>query len=109
MSGHSKTWNWLDGRWVEGNPPMMGPRTHAAWLGSSVFDGARAFEGVMPDIDAHAARVNASAVSMGLNATMAADEIVAPLADYGGGSGTGACWIEDPAWPAAWSDLKTRR
>ncbi len=77
MSGHSKTWNWLDGRWVEGNPPMMGPRTHAAWLGSSVFDGARAFEGVMPDIDAHAARVNASAVSMGLNATMAADEIVA--------------------------------
>ncbi len=32
-----------------------------------------------------------------------ADEIVAPLADYGGGSGTGACWIEDPAWPAAWN------
>ncbi len=32
-----------------------------------------------------------------------ADEIIAPLADYGGGSGTGACWIEDPAWPAAWN------
>ena len=32
-----------------------------------------------------------------------ADEIIAPLADYGGGSGTGACWIEDPAWPATWN------
>jgi putative membrane-bound dehydrogenase-like protein len=32
-----------------------------------------------------------------------ADEIVAPLADYGGGSGCGACWIEDPAWPEAWN------
>jgi branched-chain amino acid aminotransferase len=39
----------------------MGPRTHAAWLGSSVFDGARAFEGVTPDIDLHCARVNESA------------------------------------------------
>ena len=34
---------------------------HAAWLGSSVFDGARAFEGVAPDLDLHCARVNASA------------------------------------------------
>lgn len=32
-----------------------------------------------------------------------ADEVIAPLADYGGGSGTGACWIEDPAWPVAWN------
>jgi branched-chain amino acid aminotransferase len=39
----------------------MGPRTHAAWLCSSVFDGARAFEGVMPDLDRHCARVNDSA------------------------------------------------
>lgn len=31
------------------------------------------------------------------------DEIVPPLADYGGGSGTGACWIDEPSWPAAWN------
>ena len=31
----------------------MGPRTHGAWLGSTVFDGARAFEGVAPDLDLH--------------------------------------------------------
>ena len=39
----------------------MGPRTHAAWLCSMVFDGARAFEGVTPDLDLHCARVNESA------------------------------------------------
>lgn len=33
-----------------------------------------------------------------------ADEIVAPLADYGGGSGCGAGWIDEPGWPAEWND-----
>jgi branched-chain amino acid aminotransferase len=77
MNWYSTTWTWLDGRWLEGNPPMMGPRTHAAWLCSSVFDGARAFEGVMPDIEAHAHRVNDSALRMGLKPTMESARIVA--------------------------------
>ena len=42
----------------EGNVAIMGPRTHGAWLGSVVFDGARAFEGVTPDLDLHFERVN---------------------------------------------------
>ncbi len=33
------------------------------------------------------------------------DEHIAPLADYGGGSGTGACWVDEPGWPAAWNNL----
>ena len=32
-----------------------------------------------------------------------ADEIVAPLADYGGGSGCGACWIDEPWMPGKWN------
>jgi branched-chain amino acid aminotransferase len=60
----SKTWTFLDGDWHEGNLQIMGIRTHAAWLGSSVFDGARVFEGVAPDLDLHCARVNASAGTM---------------------------------------------
>jgi len=48
----------------------MGPRTHAVWLGSMVFDGARAFEGVMPDVDLHCARVNASAGKLFLKASV---------------------------------------
>ena len=60
----SKTWTFFNGDWHEGNLPIMGIRTHAAWLGSSVFDGARIFERVAPDLDLHCARVNASAVTM---------------------------------------------
>jgi branched-chain amino acid aminotransferase len=58
---HSRTWTFFEDAWHEGNVPIMGPRTHAAWLGSSVFDGARAFEGVAPDLDQHCARINVSA------------------------------------------------
>jgi branched-chain amino acid aminotransferase len=70
VAWYSHTWNWFNGAWHEGNPPIMGPRSHAAWLGSSVFDGARIFEGVMPDIDRHCERVNRSALTIGLKPTM---------------------------------------
>ena len=62
----SKTLTFFEDGWHEGNLPIMGVRTHAAWLCTSVFDGARAFEGVMPDLDLHCARVNESAKVMHL-------------------------------------------
>jgi branched-chain amino acid aminotransferase len=37
----SKTVTFFENDWHEGNVPIMGPRTHAAWLCTSVFDGAR--------------------------------------------------------------------
>jgi branched-chain amino acid aminotransferase len=60
----SKTWTFFEGAWHEGNVPIMGPRTHSAWLCSVVFDGARFFEGVAPDLDLHCARVNDSATKL---------------------------------------------
>ncbi len=63
---YSQTWTFFEGQWHEGNAPIMGPRTHAAWLASTVFDGGRAFEGVAPDLDLHCARVNWSAENFGL-------------------------------------------
>src|ERR1700744_1843698 len=77
----SKTWTYFEGAWHEGNAPIMGSRTHAAWLCSSVFDGARAFEGVAPDLDLHLARVNKSAANFGLNAAVSLDTWHALVAD----------------------------
>jgi len=57
----SKTVTFFEDEWHDGNVPIMGVRTHAAWLCTSVFDGVRAFEGVTPDLDLHCARVNESA------------------------------------------------
>jgi branched-chain amino acid aminotransferase len=76
MPDWSQTFTFLDGEWFEGNRPIVGPRTHAFWLGSSVFDGARAFEGVTPDLDLHCARVNRSAKTMWLKPTMSEEAIV---------------------------------
>jgi branched-chain amino acid aminotransferase len=77
----STTWTFFDGDWHEGNVPLWGARTHAIWLGSSVFDGARVFEGVAPDLDQHCARVNASAKTMYLKPTIAVDEMMALTRD----------------------------
>ena len=65
--GWSRTWTFFQEKWHEGNIPIMGPRTHAAWLCSVVFDGARAFEGVFPDLELHFARANNSAKKLFLN------------------------------------------
>ncbi len=70
-------WTYLDGDWHEGNVPLFGALTHAAWLGSSVFDGARWFENVAPDLHLHCLRVNRSAIALGLKPTLTADEIIA--------------------------------
>jgi branched-chain amino acid aminotransferase len=72
----SQTFTFLDGEWLEGNRPIVGARTHAFWLGSSVFDGARAFEGVTPDLDKHCARLNRSAKTMGLKPTMTVEAML---------------------------------
>ncbi len=73
----SKTWTYFEGNWHEGNLPIMGPRTHAAWLCSLVFDGARAFEGVAPDLDLHCARVNDSAKKLYLKPLVPTGEWIA--------------------------------
>jgi branched-chain amino acid aminotransferase len=65
--GWSKTWTFFEGDWREGNIPILGPRSHAAWLASTVFDGARAFESVTPDLELHLSRINRSATAMLLN------------------------------------------
>jgi len=32
MTGNSKSGTFFENKWQEGNVPIMGPRTHAAWL-----------------------------------------------------------------------------
>ena len=66
---------WFEGKWHEGNIPVIRAADHAAWLGSQVFDGARRFEGVMPDLDLHCERIVRSAEALGMNAPVTADRI----------------------------------
>lgn len=61
--------------WTDGNPMVLGPMTQSTWLGSLIFDGARAFEGTIPDIDLHAKRACDSARKMMLEPKIRPEEI----------------------------------
>jgi branched-chain amino acid aminotransferase len=67
--------HFIDGKWVQGNPALMGAFDHATWMGAAVFDGARAFDGVTPDLDLHCQRAIRSATALGLHSPMSAGEI----------------------------------
>jgi branched-chain amino acid aminotransferase len=66
---------WIDGNWIEGNPPLLGPMTHATWMASVVFHGARSIGRLAPDLDLHCARIIQSAEVMGLSSPVTADQI----------------------------------
>lgn len=65
---HIRTY--FEGSWHEGDVPVMRAADHGIWQGSSVFDGARFFDGIAPDLDKHLARVNHSAEAMMITPTM---------------------------------------
>ncbi len=72
----TKALTYLDGDWIEGNPPILGPLTHATWMASVVFDGARHFEGVSPDLDLHCQRLVDSAIAFGLKPVVPVGELL---------------------------------
>lgn len=68
---------YFNGNWNEGNVPLYGAMDHSLWLGSSVFDGARAIGGKLPDLRPHLERVIASAEKLGLRCPLSVDEMEA--------------------------------
>ena len=67
---------YYEGRWHEGDVAVMRAADHGSWLGSTVFDGARFFEGIAPDLRAHLTRVNRSAEALMITPTMTVDEMM---------------------------------
>lgn len=67
---------YFNGTWHDGNAPIIHAADHGAWLGTTVFDGARLFDGMTPDLDAHCARTNRSAAALMLTPTLTAEQMV---------------------------------
>ncbi|KUJ73738.1 aminotransferase [Ruegeria marisrubri] len=67
---------YFDGKWHDGDTPIMRAADHGAWLGSSVFDGARYVNGLAPDLEAHCARTNRSAEALMLTPTVSTEQMV---------------------------------
>lgn len=68
---------YYNGQWSEGNVPLYGAMDHSVWLGSSVFDGARAVRGKLPDLRPHLERVVRSAESLGLRCPLSVEQMEA--------------------------------
>lgn len=67
---------YFEGRWHDGDIPVMRAADHGSWLGSTVFDGARCVDGLTPDLDKHCARVNRSAEALMLTPTVTTEQMV---------------------------------
>ena len=90
---------WFDGAWHRDDLPIMRAADHGSWLGSSVFDGARYFDGRAPDLLAHCERVNRSAQSLMLTPTKTAAEMVEIIRDGLKGYGPDAAvYIRPTYW-----------
>lgn len=68
---------YFDGAWHNQDVHIMTAGDHGAWLGSSVFDGARYVNGLAPDLEAHCARVNKSAEALMITPTVSVADMVA--------------------------------
>ncbi|MBE1296432.1 MAG: branched-chain amino acid aminotransferase [Rhodobacteraceae bacterium] len=76
MAAGSTIHTYFNGAWHDGDVPIMKAADHASWLGSSIFDGARLFDGMTPDLDLHCARANASASALMMQPTLSVEEMV---------------------------------
>ena len=96
----------FDGRWRDGDAMVMRAADHGLWQGSSVFDGARRFEGVAPDLDRHCARVNRSAEALMIRPTVEADAMVETIREGLEGFAPGeAVYIRPMYWAIHGSDV----
>ena len=68
-----------NGTWHDGDVPVMMAADHGSWLGTTVFDGARLFNGKAPDLEAHCARINRSAEALMITPTVSTEDMVATV------------------------------
>lgn len=76
-----KSFIYYRGRWIDGAEPVFSSLNHGFVYAMSVFDGARAFDGLVPDLDLHCSRVLESAKVLNLSVTISAKEILAIALD----------------------------
>jgi branched-chain amino acid aminotransferase len=77
MAIGTKIRTYYQGSWHSQDVAIMSAADHGSWLGSTVFDGARCFDGRAPDLQAHCARVNASAEALMITPTVSTEDMVA--------------------------------
>lgn len=106
MASGSDIRTFFEGKWHEGDIPVMKAADHGSWLGTTVFDGARLVDGLTPDLDRHCGRVNRSAEALMITPSVATEEMVAIVQEglkaYAPGT---AVYIRPMYWALEGDDL----
>lgn len=98
---------YFEGAWHTGDVPIMRAADHGSWLGTTVFDGARFVNGLMPDLDLHCARVNRSAEALMITPTVSTEDMIAITKDGLSHYPQGAAVYIRPMYWAINGDLTT--
>ena len=99
MATGSNIRTYFEGSWHASDVPIMRAADHGSWLGTTVFDGARFFEGIAPDLDKHCARINRSAEALMITPTVSTEDMVAIVRDGLQGFAKGAAvYIRPMYW-----------
>lgn len=98
MAAGTNITTWFDGDWHDGDIRLLRAADHGTWLGTLVFDGARMFEGVTPDLDLHCQRIIRSAEAMGMAAPISAAKIEALVREKLPQYGDRAVYIRPMMW-----------
>ncbi|QUJ76916.1 branched-chain amino acid aminotransferase [Sulfitobacter albidus] len=97
---------YFEGTWHSGDISVIKAADHGAWLGTTVFDGARLFGGLAPDLEAHCARINRSAEALMITPSVETAQMVAiireGLARY---ADTQAVYIRPMYWALEGDEL----
>ena len=91
-------WIWIDGKmapWREANVHVL---THALHYASSVFEGQRAYGGVIFKLSEHSARLRKSAELLGFELPWSVEEIDAACNEVLKASGLTDCYMRPVAW-----------
>lgn len=97
---------YFEGTWHNGDISVIKAADHGAWLGTTVFDGARLFDGLTPDLEAHCARINRSAEALMITPTVETADMIEMvregIADY---PRDAAVYIRPMYWALAGDEL----
>jgi branched-chain amino acid aminotransferase len=97
---------YFEGAWHKGDLSVMKAADHGAWLGTTVFDGARLFDGRAPDLEKHCARINRSAQALMITPTVEVPTMVQIVREGLGFYPDGAAvYIRPMYWALAGDEL----
>ena len=98
---HRDSWVWMDGAFVPQRNAHVSVFTHALHYASCVFEGERAYDGVVFKGREHNKRLHQSARSLGFELPVSVDDLDAAKTDLIAKRGFGDCYLRALAWRGA--------